>query len=346
MIVCVRCRNRNPDADKVCRFCGAPLPPAATPVVPVIPVHESIAPPEEREAPPPPPPVIPLERLETRPVIENPVVPVEPKPPLPPPQPPQPQRSWLSWILTALLTAGSGGGGYYAGSSTDNGSKQTLADLTEKSRRLQAQLDMAEAKVKEQSAQLALQQDQAAGINTQAAAKDAEIRNVRDQLSRAQTKLTAEVNARVAATHQLEVIQSQFTHGSGERQNQLAQMKQNLDEVQGRLKQTEARLAAATRDLAKAPEHQSAAVRQPKSGVLVWYGEVKKKRNVEIRDGQLRGSGSLAGSLPGGPVHVQAEDSTHVTISVAPSPDNHWNRIVFKVQGDGATTARLVWTAQ
>jgi hypothetical protein len=375
MIVCARCKNRNPDGVKSCRFCGATLPAAkweASGPVEQAPLVEQeslkdapVKPPSEETGKPL---VEAAEKSETtRPdtpfkpetaegTVRKPIIPVDPKPDTsiqPPGQPPPgspvtsaPTRKPLSWIVMALLAAGTGGGGYFTGYYSEIGAKRSLAELDEKFRAQQVRLEQTEAKLKEQIAQMSREHGQTDGINAQVAAKDAEIKKLKDQLTALQSKLAVEVKARETATRQLEVAQTQSGRESADRQRQLTQTKQNFEALQERLKQTEARLAAATADLAKARERPPAAARQPKTGVLIWVGDVKHNKNVEFRDGKLHGGGSLSGSLPGIPVTMQVEDSAHVSISVAPGTDNNWSRISFKVRGEGATTVRLFWTAR
>ena len=77
-------------------------------------------------------------------------------------------------------------------------------------------------------------------------------------------------------------------------------------------------------------------------GLLTWTGQVKKNVVVEVTVNRAN-VGMLEGTLPGMACTLQAADPKHVSILVRPGPENNWTRASFRVNGNGETTATLIW---
>jgi hypothetical protein len=81
----------------------------------------------------------------------------------------------------------------------------------------------------------------------------------------------------------------------------------------------------------------------PSSGEVVWEGVVKGTEIITIEGGRAD-SGTLRGALPGVAVLVQPTDAKKVSIASSPGPRNGFNRLVFRVSGNGNTRVVIKWS--
>jgi hypothetical protein len=82
----------------------------------------------------------------------------------------------------------------------------------------------------------------------------------------------------------------------------------------------------------------------PASGVLIWEGEVQNTQLVTIQNGTASPGQLISGRLPGVQVILQPQNEKKVGIASAPSPDNHYQRVVLRVFGHGHTRVVINWS--
>jgi hypothetical protein len=82
----------------------------------------------------------------------------------------------------------------------------------------------------------------------------------------------------------------------------------------------------------------------PASGTLIWEGEVQGTQLVTIQDGTATPGQLMSAGLPGREVVLQPQNEKKVGIASAPSPDNHYRRVVLRVFGHGHTRVVVNWS--
>ena len=80
----------------------------------------------------------------------------------------------------------------------------------------------------------------------------------------------------------------------------------------------------------------------PRSGVIVWSGQLERNGLVEI-SGTAASSGTLRGELPGVPVIVEIEPKD-VGVAEAPSPQNGWKRLALRSRNRRLSVVTIKWT--
>jgi len=80
----------------------------------------------------------------------------------------------------------------------------------------------------------------------------------------------------------------------------------------------------------------------PRSGVLIWSGQLEREGRIEISGGAAT-SGTLRGELPGVPVIVEIEPRD-VGVAEAPSPQNGWKRLVLRSRTRRLSVVTIKWT--
>jgi hypothetical protein len=83
----------------------------------------------------------------------------------------------------------------------------------------------------------------------------------------------------------------------------------------------------------------------PSSGVIVWNGIVHGVQLITI-DRDHVDVGSIQGSLPGLPCIVQPASDKGVSIASAPAPQNNFERLVLRIQGNGPRRVVIAWSLQ
>jgi hypothetical protein len=82
----------------------------------------------------------------------------------------------------------------------------------------------------------------------------------------------------------------------------------------------------------------------PASGTLIWEGDVQGTQLVTIQDGVASPGQLMSAGLPGREVVLQPQNEKKVGIASAPSPDNHYRRVVLRVFGHGHTHVVVNWS--
>lgn len=82
----------------------------------------------------------------------------------------------------------------------------------------------------------------------------------------------------------------------------------------------------------------------PSSGSIVWEGTVNGTEFITIDNGSANKGSILSGKLPGVPVLIQPKNPKKVGIAGAPGPDNKYQRVTLRVQGNGQTKVELAWS--
>jgi hypothetical protein len=82
----------------------------------------------------------------------------------------------------------------------------------------------------------------------------------------------------------------------------------------------------------------------PASGTLIWEGDVQGTQLVTIQDGMASPGQLMSAGLPGREVVLQPQQEKKVGIASAPSPDNHYRRVVLRVFGHGHTRVVVNWS--
>jgi hypothetical protein len=329
-------------------------PPPVTPVSPIsttvgasIPVIEPVSPQPQPVVEPPVSPSIPPRNTDqgasstSSPLgtqASNTAVSESPKPPVPPTSPtekPTDRNRFVAGYVIAALLAGIGGG-YGAGrigSSSAKTAEQQLqaevartkdasADSQTKASKIAS--DLADEKQKEQKAEADL----------------AALQNNLDQLQKNLTKATGDRdrNARQVQTLQDSLTAAQARQRDLEssipikiKQAEAAQA-QRVQQLTNQLRDSQNELASLKK---KAPTN---------SGFLVWVGDLKGKKTIEIKDG-VPSMGTLStGALPGKPCTVTPADPSRVKIKNKPEINNHWGSFSFETSGNGPTEVRIYWT--
>ncbi len=82
----------------------------------------------------------------------------------------------------------------------------------------------------------------------------------------------------------------------------------------------------------------------PRSGVILWSGQLERNGLIEISGATASGlPGSLRGELPGVPVIVEVEPKD-VGVAEAPSPQNGWKRLVLRSRNRRMSVVTIKWT--
>jgi hypothetical protein len=366
MIVCSRCRNKNVDTAKNCRFCGFPL---VAPVHPEPPQPEAVEPPLERSQEEERSQEALLEPAKT--VVEQEKTPDLPEPPPKPPEesewarqdlggvaqitqdsslrtvPPRPvdpgaPNSRLAWIAAIVLSVAGLAGGYFAGA--HNAAVRQPADGQAR--------DADQIKIKQDTVAIAAKDEQLQSLQRQVAELQAQVKAQSDS-SQTQSQIEAAAHAKdlkiKALQQRLSAADEESANEARTHQASLAQLQAANNAAGEKLRQLEAQLATATAELNSARSKQNTVVHSTvRSGEITWSGMVDGNKTVEIRDGSPRTDGTFTGSLPGIPVEVRAKDPAVVTIKVVPAPGhgNNWGHLKFQVHGHGNVTATIIWTAQ
>jgi len=267
--------------------------------------------------------------------------------PIPPPKLPVPvpvldpappsNRGWLLWVALALIPV-AGIAGYMSGG--DRSAKVRADDQVEIAN-LQKQSAAAEA----HAAQLQQDLDQ---LGHDVADKGATATKLQSELTAKEAEITA-LNQRIARfTTQIQTMIAD----SARKQSQITTLEasvQQLQPVQTQLaaaKQAEAALQQKILPLQQTVTSLQQQLQNERNrqryGLLTWTGQVKKNVVVEVTVNRAN-VGMLEGTLPGMACTLQAADPKHVSILVRPGPENNWTRASFRVNGNGETTATLIW---
>lgn len=82
----------------------------------------------------------------------------------------------------------------------------------------------------------------------------------------------------------------------------------------------------------------------PRSGVMIWSGQLEREGRIEITGAAASGlPGTLRGELPGVPVIVEVEPKD-VGVAEAPSPANGWKRLVLRSRTQRLSVVTIKWT--
>jgi hypothetical protein len=81
----------------------------------------------------------------------------------------------------------------------------------------------------------------------------------------------------------------------------------------------------------------------PRYGWLTWTGNIPNNKIVTIVNNQPTVGLLSDGRLPGADCTVEAADPQRVSIVAGPNASTAWNQLVFRVEGRGKTTVRLLW---
>lgn len=128
-----------------------------------------------------------------------------------------------------------------------------------------------------------------------------------------------------------------------EQQRQIDEERRKLADEQAQ-REREAQARRVNIPTAPAPISQPAPTyRGPSSGEIVWEGIIKGTELITIENGQSS-SGTLTGALPGVAILIQPTDTKKVSIASTPGPRNQFNRLVFRVSGNGNTRVTLKWS--
>jgi hypothetical protein len=81
----------------------------------------------------------------------------------------------------------------------------------------------------------------------------------------------------------------------------------------------------------------------PKTGVLLWSGQIEKNGTVTIDDagasrGEVRGN-----KLPGLPVQITLDNNREFAVEQAPGPANGWKRLTIRSNKGKTSTVRITW---
>jgi hypothetical protein len=137
----------------------------------------------------------------------------------------------------------------------------------------------------------------------------------------------------------------------------LKQEQERIKQQQAELKREQERLAQLKRETppvvdpiknkseeVKPPVVESA-YNGPSSGTLVWEGTVHSKGELVTIDNGVANKGSVvSGKLPGVAVLIQSDNAKKVAIASPPGPDNKFQRVVLRVQGNGPQKVVLSWS--
>jgi hypothetical protein len=163
--------------------------------------------------------------------------------------------------------------------------------------------------------------------------------DARDQEQRRQQELTQrqqDAEAQQKALADLKAKQE-------EQQRQIDEERRKLAEDQAQRERDAQARRTAPIPQAVPTSQPAAAYRGPSSGDLVWEGIIKGTELITIDKGQAS-SGTVTGALPGVAVLLQPTDTKKVSIASTPSPSNQFNRLVFRVSGNGNTRVVLKWS--
>jgi hypothetical protein len=163
------------------------------------------------------------------------------------------------------------------------------------------------------------------------------------------TTAQAQVAARDKQISQLNQSMSQLRTSSAAREqdltNRLAASAQQVQSLQSQLavKQKEAAEIPTFLQQIEALKQRLSLPTRPRYGWLTWTGQIPKGNVIEIRNNKPTVGTLAGGKLPGIPCTVESADPAYVSIEAAPDAGTGWNRIVFRVNGKGQTTVRLLW---
>jgi hypothetical protein len=82
----------------------------------------------------------------------------------------------------------------------------------------------------------------------------------------------------------------------------------------------------------------------PSAGTIVWEGNVHGTEFVTIDNGSANRGALVSGKLPGVPVLIQPQNPKKVGIAGAPGPENKYQRVTLRVQGNGEMKVVLNWS--
>jgi hypothetical protein len=82
----------------------------------------------------------------------------------------------------------------------------------------------------------------------------------------------------------------------------------------------------------------------PSSGTIIWEGNVHGTEFVTIENGSANKGALVSGKLPGIPVLIQPQNPKKVGIAGAPGPENKYQRVTLRVQGNGEMKVVLNWS--
>jgi hypothetical protein len=80
----------------------------------------------------------------------------------------------------------------------------------------------------------------------------------------------------------------------------------------------------------------------PRSGYVIWSGQLEREGLVEITGGRAS-IGTLRGELPGVPVLVEIEPKD-VGVAEAAGPQNGWKRLVLRSRNRRLSVVTIKWT--
>jgi hypothetical protein len=92
------------------------------------------------------------------------------------------------------------------------------------------------------------------------------------------------------------------------------------------------------------PEPKQEAYAGPSAGTIVWEGNVHGTEFVTIDNGSASRGVLVSGKLPGVPVLIQPQNPKKVGIAGAPGPENKYQRVTLRVQGNGEMKVVLNWS--
>jgi hypothetical protein len=92
------------------------------------------------------------------------------------------------------------------------------------------------------------------------------------------------------------------------------------------------------------PEPRQGAYAGPSAGTIVWEGTVHGIEFVIIDNGSASRGVLISGKLPGIPVLIQPLNPKKVGIAGMPGPDNNYQRVTLRVQGNGLMRVVLSWS--
>ena len=250
-------------------------------------------------------------------------------------------RHGIGYAVTALVAASLGaGGGYRTGKNASSSVQGQMQQLRTEVAGTQSALAVSQSKTTEATSELTAERQREQQAQQQSDAGRGDLEKSVDQAQRNLVKVTAD---RDRSLKQMQALQAAVA-AAQEKSRELE------DSTTQRIRQAEAASAQRTQQLTTQLRERDSELASLKkrpvssSGFLIWTGELKGKKTIDIQNG-VPSMGTLStGSLPGKPCTVVPADPSRVKIKGKPAPDNNWNRVSFEVSGNGPTDVRIYWT--
>ena len=129
-----------------------------------------------------------------------------------------------------------------------------------------------------------------------------------------------------------------------QQREQRAQLEREQLLKQEKLKVRRTQESRKTADVADVATVEEPKYNGPSSGTIVWEGAVHGTEFVTIDNGSANKGALVSGKLPGIPVLIQPQNPKKVGIAGAPGPENKYQRVTLRVQGNGEMKVVLNWS--